>query len=376
MPSGFSLNGIAPNILINHVDNTVPFLFKGEINTDGKERAYLSKLCFYKKNLKALQKINLAEYFYLCMSAHFATAGTFVPTNVDNQIREGLWRHGEIGSFIEIMGKITIDSWKWDYSEVTNRKAYNNKTQEVMSTHEGTWLSVAIGAYCALKIHKRTTLASDMQEVILLEIKKEEELLLSLRESNDHINYLRACALMAHNFGDLDRVMDQWKMDPQDSFYKRIYKLGHLKNENYNQIFVISGEINKLVMAIENHRHMSMRAVKNLRLSKNFLIPIGPFMDEWGETLAKSKLLDHEDKAQLILAFLEGHQRQDQAFGYARALHGFLSVFKDEFHELERFIPMEKMKELYESKLWGLAKVNRSTFEREFVKVMDGYTHF
>jgi hypothetical protein len=375
LQSGLKIQGIAPNILLSHVENTAPFLFKGEIPFEGRARSYLSKLLFYKKNLKALQKINLAEYFYLCMSAHWATAGTFVPTNVDNQIREGLWRHGEIGSYIEIMAKITMDSWSWDYTDVTNRKTINPTKNQVMSTHEGTWLSVAIGAYCALKMHSRPKLAQEMQEIILLEIKKEEELLLYLREIGDDLNFLRATALMAHNFGDLDRVMEQWKMDPSDPFFQLIYKLGHKKNPHYSPILFYAGEVNKSLMAIENHRHMSMRAVKALRLSHEFLIPIGPFMDEWGKTLGRSQRLTLEDKAQLILAFQEGHARQDKARGYARALNGLLASLDSGLESLERYIPADMMVELKKSKLWQLAQIGQSEFEEEFIANFKSFGH-
>lgn len=373
LSSGLSLSGITPNILLGHVDNTAPFLFQGEIQTEGKPRAYLAKLCFYKKNLKALQKINLAEYFHICMSAHWATAGTFVPTNVDNQIREGLWRHGQIGSFIDVMAKITIDSWKWDYGEVTNRKAYSTQGAEVMSTHEGTWLSVAIGAYCALKMHSRPQLADQMQEVILQEVQKEQDILLSLTENKDHKNFLRSCALMAHNFGDLDRVIEQWKMDLEDPFIKRIYKLGHLANPHYHSIFPYAGEMNKKVMAIENHRHMSMRMVKSLRSSKDFLIPIGPFMDDWGKVLGSTKKISLEDKALIILAFLEGHTRQDMAFGYARALNGLLKSIDGGLLAFEQYIAADKMQELKKSKLYQLSLVEQEEFEAEFLKVMDSF---
>jgi len=110
LKSGFQLDGIAPNILLKHVESTAPFLFQGELDTSGDMRAYLEKLRFYKKNLKALAHINLSEYFHICMSAHWATAGTFVPTDVDNQIREGLWKHSSIKKHIEKMARITIES--------------------------------------------------------------------------------------------------------------------------------------------------------------------------------------------------------------------------------------------------------------------------
>lgn len=373
LPSGLKLNGIAPNILLKAVESTAPFLFQGEIETSGAERAYLAKLVFYKKNLKALAHIDLTEYFHLCMAAHWATAGTFVPTDVDNQIREGLWRHEVVGSHITRMAKLTIDSWKWDYEQVTNRKSYNPARGQVMSTHEGTWLSVAIGAYNALVRNKHPALAKDIEDVILAEIEKEEKLLLELREKRDHINFLRSTALMAHNFGDLDRVMDQWQMNPESPFFQRIYKLGHKLNESYSPILVYAGQVNKAFLALENHRHMSMRQPKMLRKSHKFLIPVGPFMDDWGRSLGESQILTSAEKVEIIAAFVEGHSRQDLASGYVRAYRGLVESLPDGLDSLERDIPFDFLDTLKKSKFGKQAEQSREEFEEGFRKQLDSF---
>ena len=95
--SGLILEGVAPNILLQHVEHGAPFLFNDGVDLTLPRRGYISKLIAAKKNMKSLQNLNLKDYFDLCLSAHWATAGSFVPTNVDNQIREGLWRHQHIG---------------------------------------------------------------------------------------------------------------------------------------------------------------------------------------------------------------------------------------------------------------------------------------
>ncbi|MFP5459672.1 MAG: hypothetical protein ACLGG7_13120, partial [Bacteriovoracia bacterium] len=71
--------GIAPNLLLKDVEVTAPFLFSGEITTEGEKCAYLRKLQYYKKNLNLLKTVDLTEYFTLCMAAHWCTAGTYVP---------------------------------------------------------------------------------------------------------------------------------------------------------------------------------------------------------------------------------------------------------------------------------------------------------
>src|SRR5690606_11423763 len=94
-------------------------------------------------------------------------------------------------------GTNCCQSWHWDYSDVTNRKSYNSANAQVLSTHEGTWLSVAIGAYNALMQSGRKQLGEQVGELILQEIIKEEKLLIQLREERDHINFLRTAPLMA-----------------------------------------------------------------------------------------------------------------------------------------------------------------------------------
>ena len=364
LQSGLTLNGIAPNILLKNVENTAPFLFKGALDTSGAERAFLAKLIFYKKNLNLLKNIDLAEYFHICLCAHWATAGTFVPTDVDNQIREGLWKHGEIGKYIEKMARLTIESWTWDYSQVTNRKSYNQSRNQVMSTHEGTWLSVAIGAYCALIKNKRPKLASEVAEVIIAEANKEEHLLLELREKKDHINFLRTSALMAHNFGDLDRVIDQWQMSDDDPFKQRIYKLGHKLNISHSPILYYAGLVNKEFLSIENHRHMSLRQPKCLRNSEKYLVPVGPFMDEWGELLGKDLSLTLSEKAEIVSAFFEGHKRQDQAFGYIRAFRGLINSLPDGLITLEAHMPFDLVLEIKKSKFYESAQISKEEFEQ------------
>jgi len=373
LPSGLKLQGIAPNILLKHVENTVPFLFQAEIDTSGEAKAYLAKLVFYKKNLKALNQIDLGEYFHLCLAAHWATAGTYVPTDVDNQIREGLWRHETVGKHIQKMAKLTIESWTWNYEQVTNRKSYNPVRGQVMSTHEGTWLSVAIGSYNALMKNKFPTLAQEVADVILAEIEKEEKLLIELREKRDHVNFLRSTALMAHNFGDLDRVMDQWKMSPDDPFYKRIYKLGHKLNESYSPILAYAGQVNKAFLSVENHRHMSMRQPRGLRKSYKFLIPVGPFMDEWGKTLAESPILSSEEKVEITAALFEGYNRQDHAFGYIRAFHGLINNLPEGLESLSRSLPVDLIREIKKSKFYEYSLISKEEFEASFSKSLEEF---
>jgi hypothetical protein len=261
----------------------------------------------------------------------------------------------------------------WDYQDVTNRKSYNTENNQVMSTHEGTWLSVAIGAYCALVKNKRAALAQEMAEVILAEIEKEEKLLLNLREKRDHINFLRSTALMAHNFGDLDRVIDQWGMAEDDVFRKRIYKLGHEPNVNYSPILAYSGQINKKFLSVENHRHMSMRQPRCLRRSHKFLIPVGPFMDQWGETLGNSKEITSADKGEIVAALFDGYTRQNQAMGYARAFGGMMRTLPEGLQSLVADLPYDLVQTITKSPFMKIAETDIEEFEAQYKTNLDEF---
>ncbi len=371
--SELELSGIAPNLLLKDIEITAPFIFKGEIDLSGNNRAYLAKLVGYKKNLNSLKYIDLTEYFSVCMAAHWSTAGTFVPTNVDNQIRERLWKHKDTSKHIEKMARVTIDAWNWDYEQVTNRKAYNPSLHQVMSTHEGTWLSVAIGAYNALVKNQKADLALEVKNVILAEIEKEEKLLLFLREKKDHVNFLRATALMAHNFGDLDRVIDQWEMAQDDPFRLHIYKLGHQLNEKYSPVLCYAGQVNKAFLSVENHRHMSMRQPRCLRRSHRFLVPVGPFMDHWGQILGETKDLTMDEKGEIIVALFDGWKRQDKAQGYPRAYGAMIRALPNGLSDLEASLPFDVVQEIRKSKFQQIADIPLEDFEKEMARELEAF---
>ena len=321
--------------------------------------------------MKQLANINLSEYFHICLSAHWATAGTFVPTDVDNQIRQKLWKHKTIKKHIEKMAQLTIEAWSWDYSPMTNRKSYT-ESAEVISTHEGTWLSVAIGAYCALKSYKMSELASQVKETILKEIRKEEALLLGLRKNSEHINFIKATPLIAHNFGDLDRVMVAWDMHEKDEFCKSIYKLGHIVNPTYDPILVYAGKVNKKFTAKENHRHMALRKSKSLRKSSDFLVPVAPFMDDWGERIGKSEKLNLEEKSQIIAALYHGFQREDSAIGYSRACQRIIEA-NDGIESFAQFLPFDLMGQLKRGEFLKLSTDSKEDFYKDLSAQLDEF---
>ena len=191
--------------------------------------------------------------------------------------------------------------------------------------------------------------------------------MIDLKEQQKHIAFIEAAPLVAHNLGDLDRVMVQWNMHETDPFCQKYFKLGSVPREDDSKIFVYSGHINKKFTAVENHRHLSMRKAKCIRKSKDFLISVGPFMDDWGGAMGKSSKLSMEEKAEIITALFDGHKRQKNSFGYARAFGSMINVIDGGFKELENYLPFDLAIEIKNSPFMQIAKRTKEEFELEYI---------
>lgn len=308
--------GISPEILLGLVDNTAPW-----IQREGKpDQPYTRALV---QAFRGKNKFSHFEYFELCLSAHYSTVATFVPTDVDNQIRKNLW-HPELELEVsEKMAALVLDSLAWNFRPVTAR--YQEFEGKYVCGHQGEWFSVAVGAYAAHR-DRKPALAAEVLARIVGEVKAESELFAGLKRAKDGIGLLKASTAIAHNLGDLDRVIDQWDLPPGDSLRAAVYKLGHEVKPGltWQAPLLEAGNLNKAFMASENHRHYPLRKPKCLRLSLDFLLPLGPFFDVWGERIGGSRLLEVRDKQEVAEALLDGFGKLSSPkvplYGYARAL--------------------------------------------------------
>ena len=109
-----------------------------------------------------------------------------------------------------------------------------------------------------------------------------------------------------------------------------------------------------------------MRQPKCIRKSHHFLIPVGPFMDQWGEDIGKSELLSIEEKAEIVCALYDGFKRQDQAFGYCRAFGALIAKLPGGMSQLEEYIPFDVMAEMKVSKFREIASESKENFEGRY----------
>jgi hypothetical protein len=258
------------------------------------------------------------------------------------------------------MADLVLESHEWDLTGVSRRFLSGAKASpcenQLLSGHQGEWFTVACAAYCALERMAQTqvgepslnsnleriqTARSRIFEMIQDEIHRHSEIFGSLWAANDGIGCLKASAIIAHNLGDLDRVMDLWDLSAGDPLRLQFYKLGSQpldgkKKLRYKGRLWISGQLYAsrfsttpraelpTAMAFENHRHFALRKPKCLRTTPECLIPFGPFLDPWGTEVAtqvaNASGQPSEDTHEVIQALLHGWERLPHTVGYGRAL--------------------------------------------------------
>lgn len=348
---------ISPGNLLGLVRNTAPFLFEGELPGDGSLR-FIRALRDYDG-----RELSGPGYYEFCLSAHWATAGTFVPTDVDNAIRWRLWQ--DAGA--ELIGKcaeLVLRAVDWDYSAVTGR-VVRDRRGERLSTHEGTWFSVAVGAYAAAR-ESRPEIAGRVLDAMIREAERERGVFAELVGEKNGVAILKASALIAHNFGDLDRVADQWALPGDDSLRAALYDAAKPGSPLFGGLLGLAGELNKRFLTADNHRHYPLRAPRALRRSADLLIPVGPFFDDWGRRVARHPALAREDVADVVRALLDGWTRLHGPVGYARALSGILEVFPGGRKALGKLLPRSDPRMLEAGPLKAAMDVPQERFEAQW----------
>jgi hypothetical protein len=349
---------IRPETLLGQVKDTAPFLFEGEAPAPDGPLGYLARL-----RLPPADTKTSSDYYRLCLSAHWATAGTFVPTDVDNAIRWKLWQ--DISpNLAAAQAELVLDALNWDYAPVTGRIA-RGPDGALLSTHEGTWFSVAVGAYAACR-DARPELAAKVLAAMAGEAVRERAVFEAIAAGGDGVAILKASALIAHNFGDLDRVADQWELPADDALKRALYDAAKPGTALFGGLLGWAGELNRRFLSADNHRHYPLRAPRALRRSPDLLMPVGPFFDAWGRTVARHPGLSREDVAEVARALIDGWARLHGPVGYARALAGILEVFPGGRAALGKLVPGADRRQLESGPLKAAMDVPQARFEAQW----------
>jgi hypothetical protein len=364
--------GIDPKLLVSQVKNTMPYLFDVEAGETPLDRFPPTSIVReYESNLD--HPLSHIEYFKLCVASHYLTCGSLVPTDVDNQIRHKLWPAQLPLEAALQMAQFVLDSRHWDFRWVSSRFTYGAPggpwQKEVVTGHLGEWFTLSSAAYCALHQYSDPLAQKKRQELfdnIADEVRRHSEIFGSLWRAHEGLGCLKASASIAHNFGDLDRVMDMWNLSVGDPLRLEFYKLAISPFDSNRRLrylgrLWVAGELYKAIiegssMAFENHRHFALRKPRCLRQSPTLLIPTGPFLDDWGRgvarTLAGPAGLPSEQTFEVIAALKHGWERLPKTVGYGRALRGIMEVHPEvgtDLHPFSRSI-FETSQDLFEKK--------------------------
>ena len=318
--------GVKPSLISTQVRNTAAWALAGP--TEGAANSW-------RRALVSATEIPHGHdgdgaYLRLLLAAHHVTVATFVPTDVDSHIRFHAWQRCETVADLRMAAAVLEETTAWDAAEVSAR-VVDVPGVGPISGHDGEWLGVRAGALGrALALDDDAT--ADAQTAFLdASLERHAAAFAAVqRAKGRELMALEVVAALAHNLGDLSRVVDTWPLkSPAALAVRRRYvKLGH--ETEGDPRFALAGRIYKRVMASENPRFLGLRAAKSLRVHRDLLLGIGPFFDAWGETIARHPALDDKapggdlgGRGAVLAALVQSHLAAPTVQGFLRAIAGF-----------------------------------------------------
>jgi hypothetical protein len=345
--------GILSSVLVEQVRNTAAWLWHEPL------AASLTRI-FDEAGDEPLEASGaLVRALRLRLAAHHATVATFVPTDVDAHIRHHRW--------MAIADRQVFAQAKACVDEAAAREPtlVSARVTDGVSGHDGEWLAVRAGALGrALMLgfdYEAATLAAEIDA----ELEREERAFdAALGRGAPATTTLALATTVAHNLGDLSRVVDAWLKPARESaLHARYSRLGHADARRQRAAFALAGALNKELMANENHRFLALRKPRALRRGRELLLPIGPWFDAWGETVCRSELLDDDDRAEVVTALIELHLRAPSQEGCLRALAAIDRTTRGGLAWFGSALPARLRKETGRGRIRDALDVPRERFE-------------
>jgi hypothetical protein len=288
----------------------------------------------------------LQDYFALCLACHHATVATFVPTDVDTKIRGVVWRESRDPDVLRPMLRLALAARSWTEDGISVRAVRG------VSGHNGEhWSAIAAGVGRMLELGE-TASAEEAQSAIEAEIDREQAIFEQVAAERDaELDLLRLCMILAHNRGDLTQGMGFWKTTPLTTpLIEHFAERGR---------FALAVRIYQHTgLSTEGHRNYPLRTVKALRRSPATLLPLGPFLDEWGSVVAQL-----EESSEVLAALLLGCKRVQGQQGYYRAIAGMLAASSGAFERAAARMPNSAKSLLRDAEMRKLINVPRISFE-------------
>jgi hypothetical protein len=347
---------IAPETLIAQVRSTAPFLADRLpaaesarlIDIGGSPDGFLRVLASWENLSRSslTPEEQLQDYFAFCLACHHATVATFVPTDVDTKIRGIVWRESRDIQVLRPMLRFALASRGWSEDGISVRAVRG------VSDHNGEqWSAIAAGLGYLLE-RGDTASAGEALEAIELEIDREQAVFDAVCAERDaELDVLRLSMTLAHNRGDLTQGMGFWKRTAATApLMEHLSTRGRFARAVF--IYQHTG------LSAEGHRHYPLRHVKALRRSPATLLPLCPFLDEWGGVVAQL-----EESHEVLAALVLGCQKVQGQQGYYRAIAGMRAASSGAFGRAAARMPNAVQRLLRDADLRKLIDVPRVSFE-------------
>ncbi len=347
---------ISPETLLSQVYNTAPYLKdrvpapeSGRlIEMGGTPDGFLRILASW-ENIRRPdlnQAEQLQDYFALCLSCHHATVATFVPTDVDTKIRGIAWRETPDPEVLKPMMRFALGARGWTEEGISTRSIRG------VSGHNGEhWSAIAGGLGRMLELGD-TASAEEAQAAIEAEIVREQAVFDQVAAERDgELDLLRLAMTLAHNRGDLTQGMGFWKKTPLT-----LPLIEHFTTRGRFELAVRMYQDTGL--SAEGHRHYPLRPVKALRRTPATLLPLCPFLDDWGTVVAKL-----EENDEVLAALVMGCQKLKGQQGYYRAIAGMYAASSGAFDRAASRMPNATQRLLRSAEMRKLIDVPRVSFE-------------
>ena len=345
--------GILNSVLVEQVRNTAAWLW-----TDPASNALT--VIFDSAQDEPLEGPGALERaLRLRLAAHYATVATFVPTDVDAHIRHHMWLSvGDPETFAR--AKACIDE-----AVARDARVVSARVTDGLSGHDGEWFSVRAGALGRALVLGLSDNAAVLADEIDAELDREQRIFTeALKRGAPATTALALSTAIAHNLGDLSRVVDAWpKAARASELCARYSRLGHADAAGQRAEFLVAGALNKELMALENHRFLALRKPRALRRSRALLLPVGPWFDAWGETVCRSELLDEADRAEVVAALVELHLRSPAQEGCLRALAAFHRETRGGLGWYDSALPARLRKEIGRGRIREALDIPSERFE-------------
>jgi len=288
----------------------------------------------------------LQDYFALCLACHHATVATFVPTDVDTKIRGILWGQSRDPQVLRPMLRLALEAEGWTDKGISTRNVRG------VSGHNGEhWSAIAGGLGRLLHLGDLES-AEQAQAAIEAEIGRELRVFEKVAAERDaELDLLRLAMTMAHNQGDLKQSMGFWKRTPVTAPV-----MDHLLERGSFRVAVRMYQ--ETGMSAEGHRHYPLRAVKALRRSPATLLPLSPFLDDWGGVVVQL-----DESHEVLAALLSGCQKIEGQQGYYRAIAGMQTAAPGRFEKAVSRMPAASQRLLRDAEVRRLVSVPRVSFE-------------